>query len=229
MPIKFEKTTDKREIARTIANRLISKLSAGKKVLWLVPGGSNIHIAVDVMQQIPEELSQNLTVGLTDERYGKIGHDDSNWKQLDDAGFDPKQAKTLMVLDNSDSPEQNAANYEKKYREALAQNDVTIGFFGMGGDGHTSGIKPESVSAHEHSDDVLIVGYNFTDYDRITTSFAAIAKLDAAFLVAFGEDKRPAMENLKKEIPLEQQPTQILKQVPETIVFSDILHEVSNR
>ena len=222
MSIKFVKTTDKPQIAEAIADRLSSELSNNKKVLWLVSGGSNIQLAVEIMKQIPDDLSQNLTVSLIDERFGEVGHADSNWQQLLDAGINFKQAKAIPILDGSKSLNQNAENHEKEFREMLAENDVKIGLFGMGADGHTSGILPETVAARETSDDKLIVGYQ-DKFARITTTFAAVKKIDIAFLVAFGEDKRPAMENLKKKIPLEKQPAQILKQISETTVFSDIL------
>jgi len=53
-------------------------------VLWLVPGGSNIPIAVEAMDMIRKEMSglslKYLTITLSDERYGSVGHKDSNWK-----------------------------------------------------------------------------------------------------------------------------------------------------
>ena len=222
MSIKFVKTTDKQQIAEAIANRLNSELSNDKKVLWLVSGGSNIQLAVEIMKQIPDDLSWNLTISLIDERFGEVGHADSNWQQLLDAGIDFKQAKAIPILDGSKNLNQNADNYEKKFREMLTENDVKIGLFGMGADGHTSGILPETVAARETTDDKLIVGYQ-DKFARITTTFVAIKKLDETFLVAFGADKKPAMEDLKTEIPLEKQPAQILKQISETTVFSDVL------
>ena len=35
---------------------------------------------------------------LTDERYGPVGHPDSNWSQLLQKGFDLPQAKLVPVL-----------------------------------------------------------------------------------------------------------------------------------
>jgi 6-phosphogluconolactonase/glucosamine-6-phosphate isomerase/deaminase len=221
--MKFSKTTSRADVARTIAERLVEELSKGKSVLWLMPGGSNIAVAVEVMGQIPEELTENLTVGLTDERFGATGHADSNWRQLAEAGFQPKRAKALAVLDDSGDFTTNAANYEQKFREVLSQNDVKIGFFGMGADGHIAGILPESPAVNV-SDDRLFTGYDAGNFQRMTMTFSAIKQLDDAFLAAFGEEKREALENLRdKELPLQTQPAQILNQLPDTTVFNDIL------
>ena len=142
--MKFVKTADKNLVAKVIAARLVRELSLKKKVLWLMPGGSNIEIAVEIMQKIPAEPSRNLTIGLTDERFGKIGHQDSNYEQYKIAGFDAKFAKFVPVLDGSRSFGDNVKNYEPIFREMLAQNDFCLGFFGMGPDGHAAGILPGS-------------------------------------------------------------------------------------
>jgi hypothetical protein len=42
-----------------------------------------------------------------------------------------------------------------------------------------------------------------------------------AYLLAYGEDKRPALENLKTELPPNQQPAQILKDIAEAYVYND--------
>ena len=67
---------------------ITKRLVANEKVLWLIPGGSAVPIAVEVSHAISSELKKNLTVSLTDERYGALNHADSNWFQLSKAGFD---------------------------------------------------------------------------------------------------------------------------------------------
>jgi len=85
-----------------MAARIALALNAGKRVLWLVCGGSNIPVAVETMDAVrsrvgKEELSR-LTVALTDERYGPVGHKDSNWEQLTERGFDFTGIATAPVL-----------------------------------------------------------------------------------------------------------------------------------
>ncbi len=81
-----------------LTDRLVRELAGGKRVLWLVSGGSNIPASVRAMANISVPLSKGLSVSLIDERWGEPGHKDSNWQQLLQAGFDGKRASLLPVL-----------------------------------------------------------------------------------------------------------------------------------
>ena len=53
-----------------MANSILNQLKSGKKVFFL-PVGSAIAVAVKA-EKVKEHPHQNLTVALTDERYGPI-------------------------------------------------------------------------------------------------------------------------------------------------------------
>lgn len=197
----------------------MSELSAGKRVLWLVCGGSNIAAEAAIMQALPADLSENLTVTLTDERYGEIGHKDSNWQQLMEAGFDVKAGKAMPVLIGT-SLKQTVVNYAELARELTAGNDITIALFGIGGDGHIAGILPGSPAAREAT--ALAAGYDSPPYTRLTLTFPALQHIDVAYAMAFGTAKQAALQRLQNEdLPLTEQPSQILKQLPEAALFSN--------
>jgi 6-phosphogluconolactonase/glucosamine-6-phosphate isomerase/deaminase len=90
--MKFIRTEGWDEAIADFTDRLLAELSAGKKVLWLTSGGSNIKASVEIMSKVPEPLTANLSVMPSDERFGPPGHADSNWQKLLAAGFDGKQA-----------------------------------------------------------------------------------------------------------------------------------------
>lgn len=206
-----------------LSERLSTALTEGKRVLWFLTGGSGIHLCVQVMDTIGDEQSKNLTLALGDERFGPPGHKDSNWQQLNDAGFDPKSARTVSVLqaDLKDMYEA-AKQYGIVLQDVFAENDVIVGQYGMGPDGHMAGIKPGSPAVNA---DGLVTAYQWDDYQRITTTFEAIKRCDVAFLFAEGEAKRPMLENLQRDLPLDEQPAQILKQLPEAYVYNDQIGE----
>ena len=94
-----------------------------------------------------------------------------------------------------------------------------IGLFGIGKDGHTAGILPNSV-AIECKD--LVCGYDTLVFSRITITPNAIKQLDEAVVFAQGEEKWSVLENLINEnIDIMKQPTQVLKKVPLLTIFSD--------
>lgn len=198
--------------------RLAEHLRAGKRVLWLVCGGSNILAETKIMQSIPIELLENLTVTLTDERYGPVGHKDSNWQQLSSTGFDFSQVKTLPVLENNEL-DATVKRYNETIEQAFAENDIAVAVFGIGADGHIAGILPDSPAAQATE---LAAGYDSPPFVRLTLTFPAIKRIDTAYAFAFGESKREALTKLEAEdIDPIQQPSQILKQLPEAYVYSD--------
>jgi 6-phosphogluconolactonase/glucosamine-6-phosphate isomerase/deaminase len=202
-----------------LTERLKSELAADKKMLWLVCGGSNIGAEVKIMKAIPADLSQNLTVALTDERYGEVGHGDSNWQQLMDAGFDIKAGKALPVLTGKPL-EQTIADYADLARQLFEKNDLAIALFGIGGDGHIAGILPDSPASREGA--ALAAGYDSPPYTRLTLTFPALKQIDVGYAMSFGDSKQAALQRLEnEEIELAEQPSQVLKQLPEAYLYSD--------
>jgi 6-phosphogluconolactonase/glucosamine-6-phosphate isomerase/deaminase len=214
--ITYLRSSDKEEIARFIASNIQQKLDAGKKVLWLISGGSSIEIAVAVRYSLTRNL-QTLTVSLTDERYGSDGHVDSNWEQLTRAGFNFDGIMRIPVLTGLDLAA-TTQTFNVFLKQALEDNDYTVGLFGMGPDGHTAGILPGS-SAVDSED--FCTSYQGPDFVRITTTPRFITLLDEAFLYTSGEAKHRQIELLGQEVPLAEQPAQALKLVPMLTVIND--------
>lgn len=209
-----------------LTQALVDNLTSGKKVLWLVSGGSNIEASVKIMNNIPDDLGSNLSVTLIDERFGALGHADSNWAQLMAAGFDGKQANLLPVLADDLSFEATAARFEELIQSAYCSNDVIVAQIGIGGDGHVSGILPDSPAADV--EDKLTTFYESQPYRRLTTTFPALRKINVAYAFAFGDGKKePLSRLLNEDLPLRQQPAQILKEIEEAYVYNDQLGEPS--
>ncbi|MNY47312.1 Glucosamine-6-phosphate isomerases/6-phosphogluconolactonase [compost metagenome] len=104
-------------------------------------------------------------------------------------------------------------------QQELTKSDYAIGLFGIGSDGHTAGIKPDSIAV-ESSD--WAAGYAGNDFERITMTFAPIHQLNEVVIQASGQDKQTILKELQeKDIPLNIQPAQILKTVPVATIYSD--------
>jgi 6-phosphogluconolactonase/glucosamine-6-phosphate isomerase/deaminase len=217
MSIKFTKITSTEPVIEYLVQAISEQLKAGKRVFWLVPGGSSISIAAEVSKRLSDTPLDKLTVTLTDERYGDVGHADSNWKQLADAGFALPGADLHPVLDGQDMLA-TVSHFAETLQTALENADYALGFFGIGPDGHTAGILPGSPAVTETA---FAAGYDAGNFKRITMTPPAIAKLDEAVVYAVGEAKWPIFEQLGTDLPLEQQPAQSLKQVPKTTIFND--------
>lgn len=205
-------------IVTYLSELITGKLKSDSKVLLLVPGGSGIGTAVAVAEKLKDTDLSNLTITLTDERFGPVGHADENWQQLLDQGFVMSGVRSYRVL-RGGSLQETAQAFSETLDRFLDESDYAVGLFGIGRDGHTAGIKPRTVAVTESN---LVSEYEGSDFQRITTTFSAIQRLDEALLYATGESKRVVLnELLNQSIDLNQQPAQILKTVKKSTVFTD--------
>jgi 6-phosphogluconolactonase/glucosamine-6-phosphate isomerase/deaminase len=203
-----------------LTERLVRELVGGRRVLWLVSGGSNIMPSVQIMGNIPANLRSNLSVMPIDERYGKPDYAESNWAQLMKAGFEGGDTTLLPVLEAGLDFDQTIARYNDIAARTFDTNEVIVAQLGVGADGHVAGILPDSPAAEET--DALAVGYRSNPFTRLTLTFAALRRISAAYVFAFGDTKQQALKKLQTQaIPLDQQPAQILKQLPEVYFYSD--------
>lgn len=206
------------KVIKYLTKTLRHHLHHGERVLWLIPGGSAIVVAARVSQELKDENVANLTIGLTDERYGEPNHHDENWVQIIQAGFGLPPQIFHRILTGESRPATTVA-YESFLYDALDSADFKIGLFGMGADGHTAGIKPRTSAI---TDDVLAVDLASEDFERITMTTGAIQQLDETVVYAFGGSKYPQIKQLlENDFSLSDQPVQVHKHVPKSTLFTD--------
>ena len=216
--MKIQKITDTVPVIQYLTDTISIHLGNGERVVWLVPGGSAIRIAAAVSQKLAGQDLSRLTVTLTDERFGHVGHDDSNWRQLAEAGFAFDGIQALPVLTGKEMAE-TTTDFGTTLRTILGDADYKIGLFGMGADGHTAGVLPETAAVHS---ELYADSYDAGNFLRLTMTLKAIAELDETVLYATGSEKLPALESLCNEsVPFDKQPAQIHKQVSKSTLFTD--------
>lgn len=218
--MNFIDTPDHVQGTQALADRISAELKAGKRVLWLIPGGSNIPIAIEAMRIIRGSVKKidipRLSISLTDERYGSINHPDSNWRQLHDAGIDLDSIKAYPVLVGA-SLVDTVARFGVTIRDLLGHTDVIIGQFGMGADGHIAGILPHSPAI---SVTASTAGYESKPFTRVTLTFPILRRIDVACMFLSSAGKEVAIEHLHQDgISLDDQPAQILKELPEAYIY----------
>jgi 6-phosphogluconolactonase/glucosamine-6-phosphate isomerase/deaminase len=218
----FRKISSIQPVVDFIADRLKNALATQQSVLWLVPGGSSIVVAVEISRHLQGQDLHKLAVTLTDERYGPIGHSDSNWQQLTESGFALPGALMVPVL-SGDSMETTTQQFHETLKELLQDADYTLGFFGIGPDGHTAGILPGSTPIISKQ---YAASYEAGNFKRITMTPLAILRLNEAVVYATGEAKRPILDQLETRIEIDQQPAQALKFVPKLTIFNDQKGEI---
>jgi 6-phosphogluconolactonase/glucosamine-6-phosphate isomerase/deaminase len=215
-------TTSKTDpVANFLASSILNQLKLGKKVLFFVTGGSSILIGVKVSEILKKDPNQNLiknlSIALTDERYGPIGHPDSNFFKLMENGFELPSAKIIPTL-TGDDPVITAEKFNQTIKEELKSANYKIALFGVGKDGHVAGILPGSTAVHSED---FVCGYTTPVFYRVTITEKTIEKLDEAVVFMQGEEKWAVVDDLYKDVDIIKQPAQILKKVPLLTIFSD--------
>jgi 6-phosphogluconolactonase/glucosamine-6-phosphate isomerase/deaminase len=208
--------------AKILALKIEDYLKQDKKVLWLLSGGSNITISVEAFNilkaALPDKIKENLAVTLTDERYGPVGHKDSNWQGLLNMGFKMDDIKSVPILCGLPE-EETTKNFEDNYNKLTAWADIVIGQFGIGTDGHIAGILPGTYGV---SDPETAYYYVTPQFTRISLTLATIEKIKVAFTFVLGESKKEVLRLLQTEnIPLAKMPAQILKSIMDSYLYSD--------
>lgn len=212
--------------AQALSRTLREHLSRGERVLWLLSGGSSLSIAVKTAELIKGVNTANLSITLTDERYGPVGHKNENWQQLLDAGFNVEGATMLRPL-TGESRSHTRKAFGDWIQEHIKSADYRIGIFGIGADGHTAGIKPGSPAILART---AAADFSGEDFERITITFPAIRQCDEAIVQLSGNDKKPIVESLlSADLPLAVMPAQILKAIPKVTIFSNIAISTAER
>lgn len=201
-----------------LALAIKDNLSAGRKVLWLLSGGSGTQVVLQAAQQIQDIDLTNLSVTLTDERYGPLGHKDENWKQLLDGDLELPGATMYRPIVDEDRVT-TTDEFGAWIMQQMTNTDYKIGLFGIGSDGHTAGIKPHSSAVDTTA---WADSYTGEDFERITITPFTISQLDEAVVQASGTDKIHTLEQLLHEtIDPAKQPAQTLKTVSVCTLYTN--------
>lgn len=215
--------SDKPDLAANfIAHKIKTRLEAGQTVAWLLSGGSAITVAVLAARQL-DGNNRKLTVSLVDERYGALRHSDSNWAQLEQAGFNVPGAKLEPILTGKSASE-TAQDYNHLADSLFKHNDYCIGLLGIGVDGHIAGILPGSPAADAKD---FACFYIAPDYSRLTLTPKALIQLDEVVVYAVDETKRQALNELDRSLDINEQPAQVLKLIPAVTIYNVVKGEHS--
>ncbi len=215
--MNYVHVSDTSPVIEYVAKTIQMHLDNDEKVFWVLSGGSGGKVCAEVSKRLTGDLSGLITT-LSDERYVPVGDPDENWQQLLDYGFKVSGATVYRPIQGKDRAT-TAAGLGKWIESQFAKADYRIGVFGIGADGHTAGIKPDTSA-------VTATGWatDFTgdDFERITITFDVIKQLDEVVIQAMGADKATVLDELlHQDLPIQTQPAQILKSVAKSTLFTD--------
>lgn len=235
--MKYIETTNSEPLEKLLIDEISSKLERNIPVLFLVSGGSTAKIAVQIYKKLHKKFAEKtgglkwlMTFTLADERYGEIGHSNSNWQLLLDSGFSPTTFSTVPILKKTaglaETLEEAVSSFNAFLSDAVSRSLhkklYIVGLFGIGEDGHTAGILPNSPATQfETYEKTYATGFESTPFNRITIAPPFFQHIDLAAAWAGGSSKKAALKLIFSEGLPEEIPGRYLSLPKKTIIFTD--------
>lgn len=206
------------DVAPFVASQIINQLRQGKRVLWLLSGGSGGAVCVAASKLLKDQDLSNLVITMSDERYGEVGHPDENVQQLLDNGLYVGEATFYRPLIGM-SREETTSKFSHWLELQNQAVDYRIAVLGIGEDSHTCGIKPGSIATTATSPAASFSG---DDFERLTITLSFLRQLDEAVVQAYGAAKHAVIERLLAgEGDTTKYPMLAIQDIPNVAIFSD--------
>jgi 6-phosphogluconolactonase/glucosamine-6-phosphate isomerase/deaminase len=205
-----------KQLIRYIADWLVAHSSTNP--LLLASGGSAGHAFAEACKKLPTNIQDMYTISLADERYGEVGHSDSNWRLLQDLGVDLSALRHIPVLQGLNMQE-TATQWGSRIAPFFSPSRTVVTLLGIGLDSHIAGIKPNSPAAHEGEQ--LTIAYDWDDFSRLTTTPAVFPLLSSAIVFTSGPAKQEVVQLLDSDLDRIAYPSQFIKLVKDYKVYYD--------
>lgn len=202
-----------------LAKQKIYELCDKKTVLFLSGGNTPKSL---YQQLTREKILDTGTVAMVDERYGHPSHPDSNERMIKETGlldyFNEKKILFYSILKNGMHRDLNSKYYDEAVRFLFFHFRNSVGILGLGKDGHTAGIAPNRSDFKNPIFDEERAGLLVSDFkdpkileeggfgERITLTFKGLSHFNNFIILAFGNDKKEALQKMFTQGPLEEIP-----------------------
>lgn len=252
MPSNITIHTEKSELiwdkaSEFLINWLRLYHNIGQKTLLLLSGGSVTRLYSDLAQFInTSDLNFDfLAIGQVDERFkpeqpgGFKSTKEINAEFIRETGLWQVCQKKNIPYNfphQEGTLEEAAKKYNKQLSDLFEHFPYKIGVLGIGEDSHTAGLLP----GYERvwNIDKYIIGYNLGQNNprglfcqhkfkqRISVTPRALRQLDHTIVVAVGEKKKEAIDNVINPLNIDnfdKYPAAILQKIKKVDLFTDIL------
>lgn len=199
-----------KELAVDVVNRSRDIIHKKGRCVWAISGGSTVVTFYDVLLQsgkLSSDRLNHLTVCWVDERHVHHENVESNYGNAKKCFWNKFNEPNLIPVSWLPDLEQSARQYQQDLNQNNISNgtDIDIMLLGMGTDGHTASLFPNSspklVPGSQN------IGFQVTKagmQNRITMTYNIINKCKTIIVFAYGAEKGQtfrealARNNIKK-------------------------------
>lgn len=204
-----------------------------RRTVLFLSGGNTPKPLYEVLAK--EEILKPAALAMVDERYGEGVHEKSNEKMIRATGLvaavERYGAPFYPILRKGLSIEETAKEYDKVARDIFFNFPKSVAIMGVGTDGHTAGILPEtrnmkSEIRNTSNNHEFVTSYTSEKMEppqRITLTFAGLALIDFFIVFIFGKDKKKVLPQMLEGGSVEEMPARFFNQVSskKSIIITD--------
>ncbi|MCA9383842.1 6-phosphogluconolactonase [Candidatus Dojkabacteria bacterium] len=193
------------KIADTIAKSILNQLGAGNKVLLLTAGGRAHKVYDELARLLNNNDLANLTVSLGDEHWSMNKEDDAtSWSNFSDLNFWSVVIKNngrVYDIIQGQGQDTDSDLFDTFLEEQISSGAYVISWQGMGADGHTAGILPNT--KEEFSQIYLQNRYSVAHDQggktplRVTITPKLIESTKEIYVYAVGEEKKEMLTKMR--------------------------------
>lgn len=221
-------SSSKESLAEEFAYMLQEMSDTGDKIHVALSGGSTPKVIFDyISEELGEEiLWDNIKFYWGDERCVPPTDSESNYKMTVDhllSKIDMPEENIFRVLGEND-PEEEAIRYSKVLDDELPivngipQFDLVM--LGMGDDGHTVSIFPDSISLWDASENCVVATHPDSGQKRVTITGKIVNNAKAvAFLVTGAGKAEKVHEIVMQEGDYAKYPASLVKPTSEDLTW----------
>jgi 6-phosphogluconolactonase/glucosamine-6-phosphate isomerase/deaminase len=211
----ISRTTQLSQIVEACTTTIQEALKSNKDIVWLLSGGSCIELEVQISKILTP--NNNITVLLVDERFGGVGHNESNWAKLVVAGFCFDKFRSHATLTGQDIST-TTNNMCIKLDEMVRSKVEIFAVIGIGSDGHTAGLLPSTQAL----DSKRLYDHYFTEaFERLTITPLFFQYIDHAIVYTEGNIKLTLLQELiESGQDFHQKPMHLLKKCKNVLLYN---------
>lgn len=195
----LDKTHLEKELADVICDQLQKDIEGRGQASLLVSGGSTPK---GLFQQLAQRAIdwEKVVISLVDERFLPDGHEDQNGtliRQYLHTNY-ASAARFLPLILDAEHIEHNLSRVAESLEQI--QRPFSLVVLGMGEDGHTASLFPESPHldhgmAMDQTNDLMVVDPITAPYQRITFTRKALLNTHRLILHCYGQKKQQVLTN----------------------------------
>ena len=192
--------------AREFAARAVEAIEERGRFAVVLAGGSTPKATYEILaRDYADGIDwSKVHVFFGDERTVPPDHEDSNYRMAREALLDHVPVGSVHRMQGELPPDEAAEAYEAELRdffgpEELPRFDLIL--LGIGGDGHTASLFPETSALEVHDRLVVANPVLKLETTRITLTVPVINAARAVYFLVAGEDKAGALKQILEADP----------------------------